>query len=137
MALLVTCKGMSAEGHLRGASSIRVLEHCATDLRGSWKALDVHSRCLWAGEPAGAGWPRVSPVQHLGLYWGVSRCVPRSAGLGWEDSSAQLLWLSWGFSSLPDLHSGEGVVPLSPTFWSDSAPTDLCHDISCWDSIPG
>lgn len=75
-------------------------------------------------------------MQHPGPYWGVSDSVPSSAGLGWEDNPAQLLCLSWGFSSLPHLHSKEAVVPVPPTSWPDSAPTKLCHDVSCWDSIP-
>lgn len=49
-------------------------------------------------------------------------CVPRRAGLGWEDNSAQLLCLTWGFSSLPHLHPKEGVVPVPPMSRSDSAP---------------
>lgn len=138
MALLVTCKGTSAEGHLHGVSSSRVLERLVPQTRAAAGRLwACSSCCLWAGEPVDAGWPHVWPAQHVGPCWGVSSCVPRSAGLGWEDSSAQLLCLSWGFSSLPHLNSTEGVVPMSPTFWPDSAPTNLCHGISCWVSIPG
>lgn len=103
-----------SRGHLHGVSSIHGWSTGYHSLGGSWEA-PVGRRSSRCGLSPCVTSP--APSSLLGC-----NCVPRSAGLGWEDISAQLLCLTWGFSSLPHLHSREGVVPVPPMSWSDSAP---------------
>lgn len=64
-----------------------------TDLRGSWKTLDVQLLLPVGRRTCRCGLSPCVTCPALSPYWDMSNCVPRRAGLGWEDSSAQFLCL--------------------------------------------
>lgn len=97
----VTSHGHGIAGHLqrdvsRGSPARSELHPWVgalgtTDLRGSWETLATKLLLPVGRRTSSCG---LVPCK-------THNCVPRSAGLGWENNSAQCL--SWGFSSLPSL----------------------------------